>query len=121
MSDAMFEILQKGRVDYFPRSMLGIWREATKFSRQRLVVEQNLAFFTPLMFFILCTLNNLLGDAIESRLHSVIADGSFTILFDSVEGDVLNKVNLVARKLIHRDNPNVNKEGVYQWPNILGN
>lgn len=102
--------------------MLEIWREARKFSKQRLVVEKNLSFVYPAyVFYFVHPDNNLLGDAIENGLHSAIADGSFDILFNSVEGDALKKANLAIRKFIHLDNPNVSEKGVYQWPNILGN
>lgn len=86
------------------------------------MVEQHLGFVYPAyVFYFVHPDNHLLGDAIESGLHRAIDDGSFDILFDSVEGDALRKANLSSRKLIHLNNPNVSKEGVYQWPNILEN
>ncbi len=119
MSDNMFELLEKGRVDYFPRSMLEIWREARKFRYRGLVVEPNLALSYPAyIFYFVHPDDQILGDAIETGLLAAIKDGSFDILFDTVIGDAVKKSQLSKRRVFRLDNPNVDSHGVYQWPSL---
>lgn len=118
--DAMFELIQKRRADYFPRSILEIWREEREHQGQDLQVEQHLAFYYPAYIYFFVSKTNIeLGDAIEQGLLMAIEDGSFDILFETIEDKSIEKSQLSKRRVFHLNNPNVSVEGVYPWPSLL--
>lgn len=116
---AMFDLLIKARADYFPRSILEIWREARKHQDAELVVEQNLAFFYPAyVFFFVHPDNHELADAIEEGLLTSISDGSFDLLFNSIEAGAISQAKLRERTIFKLENPLVNSRDVYSWPEL---
>lgn len=117
--ESYFSMVSKGRVDYFPRSMLEIWHEHRRYSDLNLAIEKNWALHYPVyMFFFVHPEDKELASVIESGLRKAIEDGSFEILFDSVLGESLTRSQLDKRHVIELDNPSVDSTGVYQWPSI---
>lgn len=115
--ESMFELLSKNRVDYFPRSILEIWREERRYRTHGITVEKNLALsYSAYVFFFVHPQNTRLGDAIETGLRAAIVDGSFDILFNSIEGNAIIKSALEKRTIFPLENNNVDDAGVYQWP-----
>lgn len=120
--DAMFELVQKGRADYFPRSIIEIWYEEShfNFNKNGLKIDQNLAFFYPShMFFFVSKSNQKLANIIRNGLQISIQDGSFDKLFNTHKGAVIKNAKLSQRTVFTLDNPTVNNEGVYQWPSLI--
>lgn len=117
--ESMFSMVEKGRVDYFPRSMLEIWYERQRHPHFKIEIEQNWVLHYPAyMYFFVHPEDTQLANVIETGLKAAIEDGSFDILFDSVQGDAVRKTQLSKRKTIELSNPNVDSNGVYQWPTI---
>ncbi|MCC2607567.1 type 2 periplasmic-binding domain-containing protein [Planctobacterium marinum] len=117
--DAMFELVEKGRADYFPRSILEVWGEAQQHQQHGLVVEQQLAFAYPAyIFFFVHKNNRALAETIEKGILASIDDGSFDILFDTIENGAIERANLNNRKIIPLHNRTVNSKGVYPWPSL---
>jgi hypothetical protein len=115
--EAHFQMLKKGRADHFPRSILEAWREAEKHKELNVSVEKKLALYYPArVFFVVHPDNELIGDTIEQGLLNSIKDGSFDQLFDAMAGSAIRLSNLTQRHIIRISNPNVEHEGVYNWP-----
>ena len=60
--------------------------------------------------------DELTGDTIEQGLLNSIKDGSFDQLFNAMAGSAIRLSNLTQRHIIRISNPNVDHEGVYNWP-----
>lgn len=116
---AMFDLLAKERADYFPRSILEIWRETIKYRAFNVAVEKNIAFHYPsYVFFFVHPNNHDLANAIEQGLLISIQDGSFDFLFNAIEAGAINKANLPNRTLFKLENPFVDSSEVYAWPEL---
>lgn len=117
--DAMFELVEKGRADYFPRSILEVWGEAQEHKQHGLAVEQHLAFSYPAyIFFFVHKNNRALAETIEKGLLASIDDGSFDVLFHTIENGAIEKAHLSKRRIIQLQNPTVDSKGVYPWPSL---
>lgn len=102
----MFDMLSRKRVDFFPRSVLEVWHEEDYYPQFDIVAEENLLLYYPVaVFFFVNKDNEKLARIIASGLHIAIQDGSFDLLFESVQQDVINRSNIHARKVIELENP----------------
>ena len=78
----LFEMLKKGRFDYFPRGVSEIGIEFSKGLYQGLVVESSILLQYPTAFyFFVHPDNTALAERLERGLRLAIADGSFDIIF----------------------------------------
>lgn len=117
---AMFELVSKQRVDYFPRSILEIWEEQKTFGKEALSVEKNLMLSYPTyVFYFVAKENKALAKRLRQGLLASINDGSFDSLFNRYKGAALENAKLKKRKVFQLENPNVNQDGVYQWPSLV--
>ncbi|MDZ7919617.1 hypothetical protein [Rhodoferax sp.] len=104
--EGLFAMLQAGRFDYFPRSILEIWDETGLASKQQLVVEDKVLLHYPAaIYFFVNKKDTALAKAIETGLHKAMADGSFDTLFYQRFGDVIKRANLRGRVAIALTNP----------------
>lgn len=104
--EGLFAMLQAGRFDYFPRSILEIWDETALASKQQLVVEDKVLLHYPAaIYFFVNKKDAALASAIEAGLHKAMADGSFDTLFYERFGDVIKRANLRGRVAIALTNP----------------
>ena len=116
---AMFELLQKGRADYFPRSILEAWREAAAYKAQGIIVEQHHVLHYPAYVFYFVNKDNTnLANIIEKGLLTSIEDGSFDVLFDTIEDGAIVKTKIPKRKVIQLANPSIESRDVYPWPKL---
>ncbi len=106
-TEALLQMLNLKRIEYFPRSLLEIWSEqAVLTKRQQLVVDQHIALKYPSAIYFFTARNNTkLHDLIEQGLTTAIKDGSFDILFNQFAGEKVAKSNLSSRTVINIDNP----------------
>ena len=105
-NEGLFAMLQAGRFDYFPRSILEIWDETALASKQQLVVEDKVLLHYPAaIYFFVNKKDGALAQAIENGLYKAIADGSFDALFYERFGDVIKRANLRGRVAIALNNP----------------
>ena len=102
----LFKILERGRVDFFPRSLQEIWPEAERHADGGLVVEQTLVVRYPAaLYFFVNKKNTALAKALETGLERAIADGSYEKLFQQFYGDAIRRSKLATRKAIKLENP----------------
>ena len=104
--EGLFAMLQAGRFDYFPRSILEIRDETAVAGKQQLVVEDKVLLYYPAaIYFFVNKKDSVLANAIEAGLNKAMADGSFDALFYERFGDVIKRANLRGRVAIALNNP----------------
>lgn len=102
----MFSMLQLGRVDYFPRSIVEIWEEQNNRQAADVVVEPTLLLHYPsTIYFWVNKKNTSLHQVLTKGLETALRDGSLDELFDRHYGASLAKANLTGRKIIELNNP----------------
>lgn len=102
----LFGMLEKGRFDYFPRSIMEVWGEQKLHADKHLVVEQNLILHYPTAFYYFVNkTDTVLARAVERGLRAAIQDGSFDALFNKTYGDVVQRSKLGQRMRLELRNP----------------
>lgn len=102
----LFDLLKRGRIDYFPRSITEVWFEQTFFSDERVVVDEMIAIYYPLAtYFFVRNDEHVLHQQITLGLNRALEDGSFNQVFNSYFEKYLEKAQLSKRKLYFLKNP----------------
>lgn len=104
--EGLFEMLRRGRFDYFPRGVTEAWEEAQLHAGQDLVVEQTLMLVYPTAIYYFVNPRNAgLANRIERGLRMALADGSFDRLFDRYYGRMIEQTRMHERRVIRLSNP----------------
>lgn len=110
-SGGLFQMLAKGRFDYFPRSVLEIWYEMEQHKDLDIMIEQHTLIHYPTAYYFYVNHNNSeLARDITQGLEMAIKDGSFDTLFFQRYGEQLDKVRQTPRKIYKLNNPNLTPE-----------
>lgn len=103
--DALFDMLDKGRFDFFPRSLVEIWEEIAVKRELNIGVENTLLLRYPsAMYFFVDINNRIFANDIEQGLKVAISDGTFQQIFMQYHQNILQKSQLHMRTII--DIPN---------------
>lgn len=104
--EGLFDMLQKQRFEYFPRSVIEIWQELDSHPQLDLSAEQQLLLHYPTaMYYFVKKGNVALARNIERGLELAIADGSFDQLFTQFNQAFIKKARLEERKILQLSNP----------------
>lgn len=99
---SLFDLLIKGRLDYFPRSVLEVWFELEFFNDMPLSVDEHIAIYYPLVnYFFVRNEEVEMHEQIQLGLQRAIIDGSFQNNFDAYFAQYIEKANLQTAKSIH--------------------
>ena len=99
--DGMFSMLSRGRVDYFPRSVLEVGAELARPRNTDLAVEPTLLLRYPAaLYFFVHRDNAALAGALADGLARAQADGSLQALFQRTYGEALAALVLDTRHTI---------------------
>jgi len=102
---SLFSMLERQRIDYFPRSVTEAWSEAAQY-QQRLMVEPSIVLRYPsAIYFFVRKGNEQLATDIREGLEKMIADGSFDKLFQEHFGDMIARSKLKERLVLDLNNP----------------
>ncbi len=102
--DSLFGMLSAGRIDYFPRSIMEVGREAA--AHPDLATDSYVAIHYPAaQYFFVNRANTQLAEAVRRGLEAAIADGSFDQLFNEHYGAAVRAARLDQRRVIELDNP----------------
>lgn len=105
-ANGLFKMLDRGRFDYFPRSVLEIWPEMERNKNLDIMIEQHTFIHYPsAYYFYVNHQNKELNDDIKHGLEAAIKDGSFDTLFMQHYDKVINKTRQTPRKTYELDNP----------------
>ena len=104
--ERLFDMLNRERFDFFPRSLIEIWDELEARPEFNLTVEKNILLRYPaaIYFFVNGDDKTLAAD-IERGLLAAIDDGSFEALFMKYNEWLIRKGSLGERRIIDLPNP----------------
>ena len=95
---AMFIMLARGQVDYFPRSVIEIQDELNEFNTLDLAIEQKHLFRYPTAFYFFVNKEKVaLADQLELGLNKMIENGEFNKLFSQYFASTLSDLKLDER------------------------
>ena len=104
--DGLFEMLRRGRFDFFPRGVTEAWGELAVRGELGLMAEPHLALHYPTaIYFFVSRRDELLADRIERGLWAAIKSGAYEKLFLRHFGHVLEQADLQSRHFIQLKNP----------------
>lgn len=104
--DGMYQMLLKGRVRYFPRSVTEIWPELDSIANKELAVAPELALYYPAASYFFVRKSDVkLAQAIEKGLEQAISDGSMQQLFNSYFQQAIDKADFKNRQVVELTNP----------------
>lgn len=102
----LFAMLEKGRFDYFPRSIMEVWGEQKQHADQHLVVEKNILLHYPTAYYYFVNKHDTtLAQTVERGLRAALKDGSFDALFNKTFGNVVQRAKLPQRTRLELHNP----------------
>lgn len=104
--EGLYQMLSKGRVDYFPRSVVEILQNQTEHAELELKIDPYILLYYPTAtYFYVAADNKLLADALQCGLEHAQQDGSLSRLFEHYYGEVLQQLNISQRRVIKLHNP----------------
>ncbi|TDF38456.1 transporter substrate-binding domain-containing protein [Alteromonadaceae bacterium M269] len=105
--DALFEMLDDGKADFFPRSIVEVWDEMDmRGANQALEVETSLGVHYPAaVYFFVNKKSTTLARLIETGLESAIKSGKYDELFMSTHKPILEKADMKNRRFFSLYNP----------------
>ena len=100
----LFRLLQKGRVDYLPRSVFEVWSEFEYFESQDIEVVDKIAIYYPATFSFFVNKNaEVLAQELEASLKLLESNGRFELLFTAAWQDVLDRANFKDKQVFKLD------------------
>lgn len=103
---SLFRMLEAGRFEYFPRSLLEIREEAERPENAGLMVDSHLLLHYPTaLYFFVGKHDEALARQLETGLEAALADGSFEALFQRHFASSLARLQVHRRLLIELRNP----------------
>ncbi|MBR7799793.1 hypothetical protein [Undibacterium fentianense] len=104
--EGLFEMLKRGRIDYFPRSVMEIDVELQAHSSLDFRVAPNWVLYYPAPLYFFVKKDQIkLAAAIERGLLIAMKDGSMRTLFLKQFGAVIAQADLKNRRILKLDNP----------------
>jgi len=102
----LYQMLARGRIDYFPRSVLEVQFNQQEFSSLQLEIDPYVLMYYPTAVYFYVAKDNVeLAQAIQCGLEHAQKDGKFSELFNQYYAGVLQQLNLEKRRVIKLENP----------------
>lgn len=102
----LFRMLEAGRFDYFPRSLMEIWNEFDAHQEMDIALDTHIVIHYPAAFYFYVKKNNKeLASIIQRGLEIAIKDGSFDKLFYAFHKKEILNAGLENRRVIELSNP----------------
>lgn len=102
--DSLFQMLEAGRFDYFPRALLEISAEAAQ--HPNLSIDNSLLLHYPsASYFFVAPGNHALAATLRRGLERALDDGSFDRLFWLTYAEPLRRLQLPERRILQLRNP----------------
>ncbi|GGC58710.1 transporter substrate-binding domain-containing protein [Undibacterium terreum] len=104
--EALFNMLDGKRFDYFPRSVMEIWQEYREHPFHNLEVEKTIVLHYPTaLYFFVSPRRPELAKDLHAGLEKAVADGSFERLFRKHLLPAIKKANIQKRRVLELSNP----------------
>ena len=111
--ETLFEMLKRGRFDYFPRGITEIYEEFQLFSPVvgNMIVEPTTAFYLPNpVYFFISPKYPELAERIEKGLNRLLENGRFDQLFQAHHIKNIMQADLKNRQIFYLKNPALSAE-----------
>jgi membrane-bound lytic murein transglycosylase MltF len=104
--EGLFYMLEKGRIDYFPRSVLEIDAELKAHQDLNILIDKRVLIHYPTAYYFYVGKDNpLLAHDILLGLERAISDGSFDKIFNKHHGEIVKNIRKTKRKVFSLENP----------------
>jgi len=104
--DGLYQMLARGRIDYFPRSVLEVQHNQQQYQHLQLQIDPHILLYYPTaVYFYVAKDNKALADALLCGLEQAQQDGKFDQLFQQYYGDLLQQLQLDKRRVFRLHNP----------------
>lgn len=104
--EGLYGMLDKGRFDYFPRSVLEVKSDYAAKQHLNIAIDKNIIIHYPTAYyFYVAKDNDQLAADILFGLESAQADGSFDKMFMEDYGAVIREAIEASRTVLHLENP----------------
>jgi len=102
----MFKLVDMGRVDMFPRSIIEVWQELDAHRELNLTVNDSIVLHYPLaQYFFFRKENQHQADIVRKGFEKLIASGEYDVLFTAHFAPILRRSNLAVKQIIELENP----------------
>lgn len=109
--NGLFEMLELGRIQYLPRSVIEVADELAQHPQRQFSVERELILRYPAAYyFFLHKDNRELGEKIEAALISMNQNGEFDAIFNRYFADQVEALDLHRRRQLIIENPNMHAD-----------
>lgn len=106
--ESLFKMLSLNRTDFFPRSIIEVWREQRIFADLNLEVEQNIALQYPTAYyFFVGKEHQQLADAVTRGIERSLKNGTFDRHFYDHFGHFIERAKLDERRVFRLQNTNL--------------
>jgi hypothetical protein len=113
--EPLFNMLQGGRFDYFPRSMFEIWSEFSAHPKHQLYIDPYIILHYPAAYYFFVTPRRpKLAADLKLGLELTIKDGSFEKLFQKHNQISIAKADIKHRTVIEMKNPLIQKNKTFR-------
>ena len=104
--EGLFSMLEQGRFDYFPRSVLEVRGEYEKNKSLDIAIDPySVIHYPTAYYFYVSKEKTTLAEDIYLGLEKSIADGSFEMIFSEYYGDIVARVGSEKRYVFQLKNP----------------
>jgi hypothetical protein len=122
--EGLFQMLDRGRFDYFPRAIYEIYDELTsrKSELPNVVIEPTLALYLPMMTYVYVSPNApRIAKRMESGLSKLLASGEMKQILEKYYGEDILRADLKNRKIIKIENTDMKADEDMDEKYILHN
>ncbi|MFZ6707603.1 substrate-binding periplasmic protein [Undibacterium sp. TC9W] len=107
--EALFSMLEAGRFDYFPRSIMEIWREQDLHAGKNLVISQDIALHYPAAYYFFVTPSKRrFAEDLNNGLENMVRNGQFQKIFLKYHQVAIQRAALKQRTVLELQNPFLN-------------
>ncbi len=104
--DGLWQMLNKNRFDYFPRSILQVFHEIKKHPHLNIIIDPySLIHYPTAYYFYVNKENNALAADIKLGLESALTDGSLELIFKAYYGYIIDRIHKQNRTVFSLENP----------------
>lgn len=102
----MFKLVDMGRIDMFPRSIIEVWNELDAHRELSVTVNDSIVLHYPLaQYFFFRKENQHQADIVRQGFEKLIASGAYDVMFTAHFAPILRRSNLAAKQVIELNNP----------------
>ncbi|WP_082971509.1 substrate-binding periplasmic protein [Rheinheimera sp. SA_1] len=117
--DGLYQMLAKGRIDYFPRSVLEVQHDQQQYQHLQLQIDPHILLYYPTaVYFYVAKDNKALADTLLCGLEQAQQDGKLNKLFNQYYGGLLQQLQIDKRRVFTLHNPLLPDDVPLQRPEL---